>query len=91
MITAWNGNLLHGALDARLFRLLAPAPGRFVSARAHTPATRAGTLQIPVTPNAEGLRLLARHRLETLVRVWVTFTPANGRPHSVGYYGVLLG
>ena len=91
MITAWNGNLVHGALDARLFRLLQPATGRFVFARAHARATRAGTLQIQVTPNAQGQRLLARHRAQTLVRVWVTFTPANGRSHSIGYYGVLLG
>jgi len=91
MITAWKGNLVHGALNARLFRLLQPAPGRFVFARARAGATRAGTLQIPVTPNAEGRRLLARHRPDTLVRVWVTFTPTDGRSHSVGYYGVLLG
>ena len=91
MITAWKGNLVHGALDARLFRLLEPAPGRFVFARARASATRSGTLQIQVTPNAEGQRLLARHRPETLVRVWVTFTPVHGRSHSVGYYGVLLG
>jgi hypothetical protein len=91
MITAWKGNLIHGALDARLFRLMQPAPGRFVFARARAGATRSGTLQIQVTPNAEGQRLLARHRPETLVRVWVTFTPVHDRSHSVGYYGVLLG
>ena len=91
MITAWKGNLVHGALDARLFKLLQPAPGRFVFARARASASRAGTVQIQVTANAQGRRLLARHRPETLVRVWVTFTPANGRSHSVGYYGVLLG
>ncbi len=91
MITAWNGNRVHGALGARLFRLLQPAPGRFVFARAHAGATHAGTLQIQVTPNAEGRRLVARHRPETLVRIWVTFTPSKGRSHSVGYYGVLLG
>jgi len=92
MITAWKGNLVHGALDARLFRLLQPATGRFVFARAHATATRAGSLQIQVTPNAQGLRLLSRHRAETLVRVWVTFTPTGrGQSHSVGYYGVVLG
>ncbi|HUA06517.1 MAG TPA: hypothetical protein VMB27_21610 [Solirubrobacteraceae bacterium] len=91
MITAWKGNLVHGALDAKLFKLLQPAPGRFVFARARSSATRAGTVQMQVTPNAEGLRLLARQRPETLVRVWVTFTPLKGRSHSVGYYGVLLG
>jgi hypothetical protein len=91
MVTAWKSNLVHGALDARLFRLLQPAPGRFVFARARATATRAGTLQIQVTPNAEGRRLLGRHRPQTLVRVWVTFTPSNGRSHSIGYYGVLLG
>jgi hypothetical protein len=93
MITAWKGNLIHGARDARLFRfkLLQPAPGRFVFARAHAHAGAAGTVQILVNPNAEGRRLLARNRPKTLVRVWVTFTPRNGRSHSVGYYGVLLG
>ena len=91
MITAWKGNLVHGALDARSIRLLHPAPGRFVFARARASAKRAGTLLILVTPNAQGRRLLARHRPKTLVRVWVTFTPANGRSHSIGYYGVLLG
>jgi hypothetical protein len=91
MITASKGALIDGALDARLFRLMQPAPGRFVFARARASATRSGTLQIQVTPNAAGERLLARHRPQTLVRVWVTFTPAHGRSHSVGYYGVILG
>jgi hypothetical protein len=91
MITAWKGNLIHGALDAHLFKLLQPAPGRFVFARARANAGGAGTLKILVKPNAEGRRLVARNRPETLVRIWVTFTPPHGRSHSVGYYGVLLG
>jgi hypothetical protein len=91
MVTAWKSNLIHGALDARLFKLLQPAPGRFVFGRAHASATHAGTTQIQVTPNAMGRGLVARDRPETLVRIWVTFTPPHGRSHSVGYYGVLLG
>ena len=48
-------------------------------------------MKILVNPNTEGRLLVARNRPETLVRIWVTFTPPNGRSHSVGYYGVLLG
>jgi hypothetical protein len=91
MVTAWKSNLIHGALDARLFKLLQPAPGRFVFGRAHASAIHAGTTQILLSPNAVGRRLVARDRPETLVRIWVTFTPPHGRSHSVGYYGVLLG
>ena len=91
MITAWKGNLIHGALDAHLFKLLQPAPGRFVFARARANASAGGVVKILVNPNTEGRLLVARNRPETLVRIWVTFTPPNGRSHSVGYYGVLLG
>jgi hypothetical protein len=87
MVTAWKTSLVHAA---RVTSLLQPALGRFVFARAHARALRAGTLRIIVTPNASGRRFLAGHRPRSRVRLWVTFTPPHGLPRSIGYYGILL-
>lgn len=84
LVTAWNDNLAHAA------RLLQPAPGRFVFARAQDTALRAMTLRIPVYPNARGRRLVANHRYRVTLRLWVTYLPTHGEPESVGYYGLHL-
>jgi hypothetical protein len=84
LITAWNSNLAHTV------KLLNPAPGRFVFARAHGIATHQGTLTIVIHPNHRGQQLVAHHRYRITLRLWVTYTPKGGRPHKLGYYGLHL-
>ncbi len=84
LVTAWKDNLAHTA------RLLEPAPGRFVFARAHAVAPGKMTLRILVRPNARGRRLLGHHRYRVTLRLWVTYTPRHGLPRSIGYYGLHL-
>jgi 6-phosphogluconolactonase (cycloisomerase 2 family) len=91
LVTAWNDNLAHLALQPPPAPiLLQPAPGRFIFARAHASANRATTLRIPVNPNPQGQRLVAHHTYQVTLRLWVTYTPTGGRPHSIGHYGLHL-
>ena len=85
MATAWNSNL------AQIAMLLQPAPGRFVFARALAITTHPSTLRLRVTPNRQGKRLVTRHTYQVTLRLWITYTPATGRPLSVGFYHLLLG
>jgi hypothetical protein len=84
LLTAWKDNLAHTA------SLLQPAPGRFVYARAHATAKRAGMLQIVVTPNSAGRRLVQHHRYRVTLRLWISYTPRGGRQRDIGYYGLHL-
>jgi 6-phosphogluconolactonase (cycloisomerase 2 family) len=84
LITAWKDNLAIGAA------VLQPAKGRFVFARAHATATRAGILRIVVRPNARGRRLVAHHRYRVTLRLWISYTPTHGRQRDIGYYGLHL-
>jgi hypothetical protein len=84
LVTAWKDNLAGAA------RVLNPAPGRFVFARAHATATHAGTLRIAVTPNVLGRRLVAHHRYRVTLRLWISFTPTHGGQRDLGYYGLHL-
>jgi hypothetical protein len=84
LVTAWTDNLAHAV------RLLNPAPGRFVFARATATANHATTLRIPVYPNAKGRRLVKHHRYRVTLRLWVTYTPTGGRQRDIGYYGLHL-
>ena len=82
--TAWNNNLAHGAI------VLQPAPRRFVIARAHKSAGRAGTLHFTVSPNARGKLLVRRHRYGVTLRLWITYTPVGGSYRKQGFYGLHL-
>jgi hypothetical protein len=84
LVTAWKDNF------ARVARLLNPAKGRFVFARAHATAKHAGTLKIVVTPNAQGRKLVAHHRYRVTLRLWVSYTPKHGLQRNIGYYGLHL-
>jgi YVTN family beta-propeller protein len=84
LVTAWNDNL------ALTSKLLQPAAARFVFARAKATASEATTRRILVRPNAQGRRLVKHHRYRVTLRLWVTYTPANGRPHTIGYMGLHL-
>ena len=82
--TAWNDNL------ARITALLQPAPYRFVFARHHTAAQRAGTLNLRVRPNARGNLLVHHHTYRVTLRLWVTYRPNAGHSRSIGVYGLHL-
>ena len=84
LVTAWDDNLAHAAT------LLNPAPRRFVFARAKATTSKATALRILVYPNAKGRLLVKHHRYRVTLRLWVTYTPTNGRPRSIGYYGLHL-
>ena len=84
LIAAWKNNLAHTT------RLLQPAPGRFVFARAHKTASGPGTLRILVKPNARGRELVAHHTYRVTLRLWVSYTPTGGRQRDIGYYGLHL-
>lgn len=84
LIAATNGNLAHTA------GLLRPGPGWFVFARAHATATRASTVRILITPNAHGRQVIAHHRHQLTLRVWIGYTPTGGRQRNIGSYGVHL-
>jgi 6-phosphogluconolactonase len=82
--TAWNDNLAHAAIR------LAPAPRRFVVARAHKSARRATTLHLQVRPNIRGRQLVRHHTYPVTLRMWVTYTPTGGGPRSIGFHGLRL-
>jgi hypothetical protein len=84
LITAWKDNFAGAA------RLLQAAKGRFVFARAHATAKKAGTLTIVVKPNAKGRRLVAHPRYRVTLRLWISYTPTHGRQRDIGYYGLHL-
>jgi hypothetical protein len=83
-VTAWQDNF------ASHTTLLHPAPHRFVFARGHGTANGVTTLRILVRPNRLGRLLIAQHRYRVTLRLWVTYTPRGGSPHSIGYYGLHL-
>jgi hypothetical protein len=82
--TAWRNNLAHAAA------LLEPAPRRFVFARARTRAVSQGTVRVSVTPNQRGRLLVAHHRYVVTLRLWVSYTTAQGTYSSIGFYGIHL-
>ena len=82
--TAWNDNLAHAAIR------LAPAPRRFVFARAHKSARRATTLHLQVRPNMRGKQLVRDHTYPVTLRMWVTYTRTGGAPRSIGFPGLHL-
>ena len=82
--TAWRDNL------ARTAVLLQPAPRRFVFARKHLQVAAGGAMRVTVVPNQRGRRLIARHRYTVVLRLWVSFTPANGTQRNIGLYHLLI-
>ena len=69
---------------------LQPAKGQFVFSRAHKVASRAGTLTIPVSPTAQGRRLVAHHRHRVTLRLLISYTPTAGRQRVISYAGLHL-
>jgi hypothetical protein len=82
--TAWNDNLAQAAV------LLQPATGRFVYGRAHTSTSGAGTIRLQVRPSRLGSRLVHHHRYQVTLRLWISYTPANGLQRTIGFHGLHL-
>ena len=82
--TAWRDNLARSAV------LLHPAPRRFVFARKHLQVAAPSAMRVTVVPNQRGRRLIARHRYTVGLRLWVSFTPANGTQRNIGLYHLLI-
>ena len=84
METAWLDDFAHAAI------LLQPAPRRFVFARMHLHVARAGAITVTVAPNQRGKRLIAHHRYQVVIRLWVSYTPANGTQRNTGIHHILI-
>ena len=80
--TAWRDNF------ARVATVLAPAPGRFVFARHHLVVSRAGAIRVIVRPNRRGMKLIAHHSYQVVLRLWVSYTPTGGKQRNIGLYGL---
>jgi hypothetical protein len=84
LITAWKDNFAGAA------RLLNPAKGRFVFARATARAKHRGWLTITVNPSPAGRRLVANPRYRVTLRLWVSYIPTGGNQRDYGFYGLHL-
>ena len=82
--TAWLDNFAHAA------SLLQPAPGRFVFARKHLNLAGARTILVTVRPSKRGHKLIGHHRYPVVIRLWITYTPADGTQRKIGFYGIHL-
>jgi hypothetical protein len=82
LVTAWKDNLAGAAY------LLLPAPHRFVVARNHVVVSKGGALSVTVSPNAAGHQLLSHPTYRVVVRLWVSYTPIDGKQRNEGYYGL---
>jgi hypothetical protein len=82
LVTAWKDDLAGAAY------LLLPAPHRFVVARNHVVVSRGGALSVTVSPNAAGQELLSHPTYRVVVRLWVSYTPIDGKQRNEGYYGL---
>ena len=84
--TAWHNNL---ASVAKVI-LLHPASRRFTFARAHLKVRGSTTVLVTVRPNARGRRLIAHHRFQVRIRLWVTYAVGGHRQGKKGFYGIRL-
>jgi hypothetical protein len=82
--TAPNDNLAHAAT------LLYPVPERIVFARKNLRASQTGTANVNITPTISGKQLLSHHRDRIVLRLWIAYTPTNGRPREIGVPGLHL-
>ena len=83
LVSAWDDNLASAAS-------LNPARGRFVYGRGRASVKRGRTIALTVRPDARGKLLLAHHAYPIVLRLWVTYTPAHGVSHSMGFYGIRI-
>ena len=86
LVTDWLDN----AARVASVKLLQPASHRFVWARAHLIARRAGTYRFDIAPNRHARLVLEHPRYKVRLRVWVTFTAPGERKRKVGFSGIGL-
>jgi hypothetical protein len=84
--TAWHNNFAGVATVI----LLHPASRRFTFARAHLKIRGSTTVLVTVRPNAKGRRLIAHHRFQVRIRLWVTYAVGGHRQGKKGFYGIRL-
>jgi hypothetical protein len=84
--TAWHNNFASVATVI----LLHPASRRFTFARAHLKVRGSTTVLVTVRPNARGRRLIAHHRFQVRIRLWVTYAVGGHRQGKKGFYGIRL-
>jgi hypothetical protein len=91
--TAWTDNLTpaHAKPQAIADVRLRPAAGRFVVARSDMAANGSQTVQVHLTPNHRGQRLVEHHRYPVVLRLWVSYTTTSGRLQTIGFSGLHLG
>ena len=82
--TAWLDNYAQAAT------LLNPAAHRFAFDRKHLRVAGARAIKVTVAPNRTGRRLIAHHRYQVVLRLWVSYTPANGTQRDTGIYHLLI-
>jgi hypothetical protein len=85
MLSAWKDDLATAA------RVLSPAPGRFVYARASKTANGSGTLSFQIKPTPQGRKLLEHHTFPVTLRPWVSYIPLYSFQTDTGYYDVRPG
>jgi hypothetical protein len=73
---------------ARASRLLEPGRGRFAFARKHLRLSSATTTTVTVYPKQRGRQLIAHHPRGVTIRLWVSYTPTNGRQRNIAIYPV---
>ena len=82
--TAWLDNYAQTAM------LLNPAAHRFTFVRKHLRVAGSAAIKVTVAPNRAGRRLIAHHRYQVVLRLWVSYTPANGTQRDTGIYHLLI-
>jgi hypothetical protein len=73
---------------AHASRLLQPGRGRLAFARKRLSLSSATTSMVTVHPSQRGRQLVAHHQRGVTIRLWVSYTPANGRQRNIGIYPV---
>jgi autotransporter-associated beta strand protein len=61
---------------------LKPGKGQFAFASVHTRIKKAGTAKFRIKPNAAGRALMKHHRHPVVIRLSITYTPAQGKPRT---------
>ena len=61
---------------------LKPGKGQFAFASVHGQIKKAGTARFRIKPNAAGRALMKHHRHPVVIRLSITYTPAQGEPRT---------
>jgi len=61
---------------------LKPGKGQFAFASVHARIKKAGTARFRIRPSAAGRSLMKHHRHPVVIRLSITYTPAQGKPRT---------